>query len=171
MNAPQARRGLVPQVVNFEDNHIKAEVNFKGFRKYKMLRWIPFVTGCSPSLSLKVHLKQKQFPVKAIAIYCEAPKLREDSLFGDNYGWFAKDIRINEAYEIKLPMLDRAGYYEYTLNVNMEYQYEGQPSFFSSTGKIMSTGKVSWVEAIILSLVFLILGTGLSFLIQWLTSL
>ncbi len=161
----------MPQVQNFEDDRIRAEVNFRGLRKYKIFRWLPFMTGCHPSLSLKVYLKKEQFTVKAISIPCEAPKLRDNSIWEGGYGWSAKDIRIGEEYKIAFPMLDRAGNYEYTLDVGIERQHEGQPSSTHSIGKIMSTGKVYWQEHLGVAVFSLLIGCGLSFLIQWLVSL
>lgn len=167
----------MPQINNFEDERIKAIANFRGIRRCFLFRWIPFVTGGKPKISLKIESKQSKFKVKTVSIDCDAPKHREDSLYETNYGWFTKDFKVNEKYEITLPMLDRAGNYEYRMNVHMKYTYKGKetdeygnPYTIHSSGKIMSTGKVSWVETIITSLLFLIMGSGLTFLIQWIIS-
>ena len=161
----------MPQIRNYEDQRIKAIVGFRGIRKIPFLRWIPYITGQKPSINLTVRLLDKKYTVKLIAIDCDAPKQREDSLFYDNYGWYTTEIKIGEQYKITLPVLDRAGNYEYRVNVHMDYGVEGQKNTINSAGKIMSTGNVYWQENVGMSIVFLILGSGLTLLIQLLIRL
>ena len=176
MSAPKARRGFMPQRYNFEDDRVKVVTRLGGLRR--ILSQIPYQTGSEPKLTLVLHLKDPKFKVEVpLSIDCDAPKHREDSLYEYNYGWFTNDIKLDTKYDIVLPKLDRAGNYEYQVNVRMSYEYNGERYSINSIGKILSTGKVRWIEditiavlSIFISFLILLAGSGLTLLIQWITS-
>jgi len=53
----------------------------------------------------------------------------------------------------------------------MKYQRNGKEHEINSTGMLMSTGKVAWMETVGTSIASLIVGSGLTYLILWATSL
>lgn len=171
MTAPKATEGLLPQINNyFEDERIKIIANFRGIRRCKFFRWLPFTTGCSPKVNLTVYQKPSKFKVDTISIDCDPPKHRENGLYEESYGWFTNDVKLGHRYEIILPKLDRAGNYEYRVNIGMKYKHKGEIYSINSTKKILSTGSVPYVENVSMYVLCLVVGSGLTLLIQWIIS-
>ncbi|MFH1015950.1 MAG: hypothetical protein V1771_03015 [Chloroflexota bacterium] len=159
-------RKYMPNIDNFEDERVKVEVKFRDVRRYIVFRWLPYLTWQRPKLSIRLYLKESKFQLNTLAIECDPPKHREDSLFQPNFGWFTDKVVINQIYDVTLPKVSRSGNFEYRVNVKMNYEQKEQVFFIYSIGQILTTGKVLDRGMTILSLFWMVLGGILGALIQ-----
>lgn len=170
---PQAKGGGMAKTYNYEDDFIKANCSFSGWRKYRLFRIIPFITEQSPKLVLNVHLKNQECKVIGINIDCEDPLKKPEQFYSSvYYGWSADEVKTDFDYRIELPDLLSGGCeYRYVLSVRIQYPYKRTRQEMSIGGIIMTTGFVPYQGKVVLSIIAVLLpiiGSLVTLLIQWL---
>jgi len=145
MTRVQAEGEPMPQIGNCEDGYVKVTAEFGGIRKYKLLRWIPFTTGCRPKIAMTLRPKQIQLEVQSIAVDCYVRRPKEESWHEVGRGWSTNDARLEKKYEITLPALDTRGYHEYKVRIFVKLEHD-EPCRI--VGTIMYTGHVYSLESI-----------------------
>jgi hypothetical protein len=134
----------MPRVVDYEDEYVEVTVALAGFRKHKVLSWIPFSTGCRPRIAFRVSMQQNQHELKEIAVDSYSLDVRSRGLSKANHDWSARDPRPGIEYKITLPRLSESGSYEYRISILVQCAGTEGPRCVG--GRIMSTGRVSSLD-------------------------
>ena len=130
----------MPQLLRSSSSGLKISTRFIGFRRCRLLRWFPYLTGSEPALCIKLTTVVGWHSHRDLHIVHILPN-------GTTHlEWKCTTPILDTEHKVRLPQLTESGHHAYSLFCRME---DAKEATWNYSETLMLTGNVPYWDSVV----------------------